>query len=104
VQYAGGWEECIKSLAELGGIDFEKVATLIIRKGKQKLTRETGYFLELLRDMSPFYEHINDDTLEKLKKEVNSVPQYLIRGELGKINTKWRLYIPEGFEEKLKGI
>jgi predicted transcriptional regulator of viral defense system len=104
VQYAGGWEECIKSLAELGGIDLEKTAILIIQKGKQTLTREAGYFLERLRDMSPFYEHLNDDLLEKLKKQVKGAPQYLIRGEPGKLNKRWRLYIPEGLEEKLKGI
>ncbi len=104
VQYAGGWEECIKSLAELGGIDLEKVVTLSIQKGKQILNRETGYFLELLRDASPFYEHLTDDILEKLKKQVKGSPQYLTRGEPGKLNKRWRLYIPESIEEKLKGI
>ena len=104
VEYAGGWEECIKSLAELGGVDLEKVITLTIQKGKQNLTRETGYFLELLRDTSTFYEHLNNDLLEKLKKQVKGSPQYLTRGEPGKLNKRWRLYIPEVFEDKLKGI
>jgi predicted transcriptional regulator of viral defense system len=104
VEYSGGWEECIKSLAELGGVDLEKVVALTIQKGKQKLTRKTGYFLELLRGISSFYEHLNDDLLEKLKKQVKGSPQYLTRKEPGGLNRKWCLYIPEGFEDKLKGI
>jgi len=104
VEYAGGWEECIKSLAELGGVDLEKTVTLTIQKAKQSLTRKTGYFLELLREISPFYEHLKDGLLEKLKNQVKGAPQYLIRGESGKLDTRWRLYIPEGFEDKLKGI
>ena len=35
VQYAGGWEECTKSLAQLGGIDFEKLVTLAFNQKKQ---------------------------------------------------------------------
>lgn len=104
VEYTGGWEECIKSLAELSGVDLEKVVALTIQKGKQNLTRKTGYFLELLKGMSSFYEHLNDDLLEKLKKQVKGSTQYLTRGEPGKLDSKWCLYIPEGFEDKLKGI
>jgi predicted transcriptional regulator of viral defense system len=104
VQYAGGWEECIKSLAELSGIDFEKLVTLTLQQRKQILFREVGCFLEFLRDTSPFYEHISQDLLEKLTNRVKGSPQYLVRGETGELNERWRLYIPEDFEEKLKGI
>jgi predicted transcriptional regulator of viral defense system len=104
VRYAGGWEECIKSLAELGGIDFQKLVTLALNRRKQILLRQVGYFLELLRDTSSFYEHLNQDVLERLKTQVESSPQYLVRGENGKLNATWRLYIPESFREKLKGI
>jgi len=104
VQYAGGWEECTKSLAELSGIDFEKLVTLTLNQRKQILFREVGYLLEYLRNTSPFYEHISRDPLEKLGTQVKGSPQYLVRGETGKLDAKWRLYIPEDFEEKLKGI
>lgn len=104
VQYAGGWEECTKSLAGLGGIDFEKLVTLTLNRKKQILLRQVGYFLELLRDTSPFYEHLSQDLLSKLKAHVKGSPQYLVRGENGKLNSTWRLYVPRSFQEKLKGI
>ena len=104
VQYAGGWEECIKSLAELSGIDFEKLVTMTLHQRKQILLRQVGYFLELLRNTSPFYEHISQDLLEKLRTQAKGSPQYLVRREKGELNTRWRLYIPKDFEEKLRGI
>ncbi len=104
VQYAGGWEECVKSLAELHGIDFEKLVTLALNRNKQVLLRQTGYFLELLRATSPFYEHLSEDLFEKLRAEVKGSPQYLVRGEKGKLSATWRLYIPADFQEKMKGI
>jgi predicted transcriptional regulator of viral defense system len=104
VQYAGGWEECIKSLAELGGIDFEKLVTMTLHQRKQILLRQVGYFLELLRNTSPFYEHISQDLLEKLRTQAKGSPQYLVRREKGELNTRWHLYIPNNFEEKLRGI
>jgi predicted transcriptional regulator of viral defense system len=104
VEYAGGWEECTKSLAELSGIDFEKLMTLTFNQKKQILLRQVGYFLDHLKNTSPFYEHVSQDLLEKLRTRVKGSPQYLIRGESGELNARWRLYIPEDFEEKLKEI
>jgi len=104
VEYAGGWEECTKSLAELGGIDFEKLITLTFNLKKQILFRQVGYFLEHLKNTSPFYEHVSQDALEKLRTWVKGSPQYLVSGKPGELNTRWRLYIPENFEEKLKEI
>jgi len=104
VQYAGGWEECIKSLSELSGIDFEKLVTLTLNQRKQILFRKVGYFLEFLGSRSPFYEHISKDLIEELTRRVKGSPQYLARGEGGEINERWRLYIPSDFEEKLREI
>jgi len=104
VQYAGGWEECTKSLAELSGIDFEKLVGLTLHQRKQILLRQVGYFLEFLRNTSPFYEHISQYLLERLRTQVENSPQYLVRGENGKLSARWRLYIPKDFEEKLRGI
>jgi predicted transcriptional regulator of viral defense system len=104
VQYAGGWEECIKSLSSLKGINYEKLVTLTLKQRKQILARRVGYFLEHLRNTSPFYEHVSQDQLEKLRKRVKGSPQYLSRKEPGELNARWQLYIPENLEEKLKEI
>jgi predicted transcriptional regulator of viral defense system len=104
VRYAGGWEECIKSLEGLGGIDIGKLISLTLDQERKALPRRVGYVLELLRDRSPFYEHVNDSTLNKMKAEIEGPPQYLARGKKGDLNRRWNLYIPEGLEEELRGI
>jgi len=104
VQYAGEWEECIKSLEGLSGLNFEKLLSLTLKQKGRGLQRRVGYVLELLGNTSPFYEHINGTTLNKIAEQIKGSPEYLIRGEKGSLNKRWNLYIPEDFEEKLKGI
>jgi len=70
--YAGGWEECIKSLENLSGIDAEKTIALALEQKRKTIRRRLGYILELLRSRSPYYEHISDQTLEKLKTETRT--------------------------------
>jgi len=104
VQYAGGWEECTKSLEGLGGLNQEKLLNLLQRCGKDKLFRLAGYILELLKRRSPFYEHVNDQFLNRIGEQIKGPPRYLTVGGKAVLNRRWRLYIPEDFEEKLRGI
>jgi predicted transcriptional regulator of viral defense system len=104
VQYSGGWEECIKSLEGLGNVNMKKLLNLLFKYKKEVLFRRVGYVLELLRKRSPFYEHVNDRLLNKIEKRITGPPRYLIYGEKGLLNRRWKLYVSEGFEEKLRGI
>jgi predicted transcriptional regulator of viral defense system len=103
-QYVGGWEETIKSLEGLGQISIEKTLKLLHIYKDNTLTRKTGYVLELLRDRSPFYQHINDENLKQIQQLVTGLPRYLISKEKGRLNTKWNLYVPEDFEDRMRGI
>lgn len=105
IQYAGGWEECIKSLEGLGGLNIKKLVNLLLHKYKKDiLFRRVGYILELLKERSPFYEHVNDHLLNEIERQITGPPQYLIYGEKGPLNRRWKLYSPKSFEEKFKGI
>jgi predicted transcriptional regulator of viral defense system len=104
IQYAGGWEECIKSLENLRGLDVEELISLTLHQGKKGLPRRVGFILDLLRKRSPFYEHVTDTTLSKIETEIRGPPQYLVRAKKGSLNRRWNLYIPEAFEEQLRGI
>ena len=103
-QYAGGWEECVKSLEGLSGLNFEKLLNLTLKQNSRTLKRRVGYILELLKNTSPFYEHLNETLLNKIAEQTKGPPQYLIRGLKGPLNKKWNLYVPEDFEEQLRGI
>jgi predicted transcriptional regulator of viral defense system len=104
VQYAGGWEECIKSLEGLGGLNTEKLLNLLHTYRNDILFRRVCYILELLKKRSPFYEDVNNHSLNELEKQITGSTRYLIHGEKGTLNRRWRLYIPKDFQEKLRGI
>jgi len=104
IQYAGGWEECVKSLEGLGGLNMEKLLKLLHRCGKDTLFRRVGYILELLKERSPFYEHVDDELLNKLMEQITGPPRYLMYRKKGPLHRRWRLYIPKDFVEKLRGI
>jgi len=104
VQYAGGWEECIKSLEGLRGLNFEKLPSLLHKYRNDILFRRVGYVLEFLKKRSPFYEHVNVHLLNEMEKQIIGPPRYLTCREKGPLNRRWKLYIPKGFEEKLRCI
>src|SRR5450759_530278 len=103
-QYAGGWEECIKSLENLSGIDADQLISLTLKQKGKSIPSRVGYVLELLKTRSPFYEHISDNLLNKSETKIRDPPQYLVSGQKGTLNRKWNLCIPEKFDEKLRGI
>ena len=104
VEYAGGWEEALKSLQNLGGLDFGEIERLTVREGNDMLLRKVGFTLELLKENSLFYEHLPDEILDGLAGTVSGQYRYLRMGVPGSLNPRWRLYIPEGFEDKLRGV
>jgi predicted transcriptional regulator of viral defense system len=103
-QYAGGWEECIKSLENLSGIDEEQLLSLTLKQKGKRLLSRVGYVLELLKKRSPFYEHISDDTLNEIEMKTKGSPKYLVKGQKAALNRRWNLWTPEGFEEKLRDV
>lgn len=105
VSYAGGWEECLKSLQALGGLDFKKLFAYLSRRRNRFLLRKVGFALELLKNNSVFYEHLKDEHLAELRRRARGPPSYLRPAERTRLNKDWRLYVPEGFEEMvLRGV
>jgi len=100
----GGWEETLKSLEGLSGIEFETLVDYIIMQNNQALLRRTALVLELLKDESVFYQHLEQNTVKRLQNRVKGHNQYLIKGTGGPLNERWRLYVPPDFREHLRGI
>ncbi len=100
----GGWEEVLKSLQSLGGMHFEALVNYAIMWSNQSLIRKVGFVLELLRDESIYYQHLEAATLDVLHEQVSDNTRYLEKGRKGPLNKKWRLYIPVNFNEHLRGI
>ena len=103
--YAGGWEECLKSLQALEGLNFERLLVYLSERGNKFLLRKVGFALELLKKNSVFYGHLEDAQLDELRRRARGPPSYIEPAERGKLNKDWLLYVPEGFEERvLRGV
>lgn len=102
-EYAGGWEECLKSLEALSGVSSEELRHLLEKIGKDKLFRKTGYILSLLSE-NPYYAGILDDLHQFLEKHIGESPMYLSEGVKSTLDKRWKLYVPFGFEELIRGI
>lgn len=101
IKYAGGWEECLKSLETFGGLDFQKIREYLLHCDNQFLTRKVGLVLELMKKRSTFYDHLEESLLEKINALVKGSPVYLDGTWGGEmiLNKRWLLYIPRNFEE-----
>jgi predicted transcriptional regulator of viral defense system len=104
VDLCGGWEECMKSLANLREVKFSDIFEILKLYKNKTLELKTGYLLELLSDKSPYYRHIKKKELEPLRPVDDWIPIYIDRGVNSKLSKKWGLYIPEDFDEFLRGI
>ncbi|MCD4703292.1 MAG: hypothetical protein K8R64_03200 [Methanosarcinaceae archaeon] len=95
--YAGGWEECLKSLSVLSGLDFNKIIDILGMYNKKNLYAKVGFVLELLREHSVFYEHLSDGSLNKIKAHKPKAPKYIERSVPSTLNKDWNLYVPVEF-------
>jgi len=103
-QHLGGWEQTLKSLETLGGINYKKIPTIKKKKDIQILTRKTGYILTLLKKHSIYHNHLPKQVLQKIQEMVQGQPQYLEPNQTGPIDKQWQLYVSPEFTEYLRGI
>ncbi len=103
-QHVGGWEQALKSLETLGGVEHEKIPYMLEKKNTQSLTRKTGYILELLKQHSIYHRHLPEQVTHRIQTMIQGQPEYLEKNQPGPLNKKWMLYIPEDFTEYLRGV
>ncbi len=104
INYAGGWEECLKSLESLRSLNFDRLIDYLHSRENDFLMRKAGFVLDLLKDSSMFYEHLTKEHLENLLESTGGTPRYLEgarkTGEKPVLVEKWNLYMHQKFEEK----
>jgi len=102
-EYSGGWEECLKSLESLAGVKANELKRLLDKIGKDMLFRKTGLILDILDD-NPYYQGVLSDLKSYLNKKMGKSPMYLKKGAKSELNKDWRLYVPIGFKDIIRGI
>ena len=102
-EYSGGWEECLKSLESLAGVKVNELKQLLEKIGKDMLYRKTGLILYLL-DENPYYQGILSNLKSYLNTKMGKSPMYLTKGAESELDKNWRLYVPVGFKDIIRGV
>ncbi len=97
---SGGIEEVWRSLAGLPAVDPEALLNYVRVLDNRTLAARVGYFLEMRREDLA----IPASVLEELQSLVPNHPVHLDRALGGRLNSNWRLIVPdELIEEHQKG-
>lgn len=95
--YAGGFEEIIKSMASTPSLDYEKLCDYLKNFGEAALYTRTGYLLDLLKEDLRTPDHV----LEEMKKHGTKHTYYLdtTKKKDCEYNKEWNLMTPKGIRE-----
>ena len=109
IDYIGGWEECLKSLESLGGIDYYTLLELMKAfQDKQLLLRKIGFILEVFQEHSVYYEALSNQMLNEIENLLSPSKLYIdrtLRLEENVLFPRWKLYVPLDFiERNLRGV
>jgi predicted transcriptional regulator of viral defense system len=102
-EYSGDWEECLKSLESLAGVKTNELKQLLDKIGKDMLFRKTGFILDLFNE-NPYYEGILSSLKPYLTEMMGKSPMYLKKGTKSELDKNWRLYVPTGFKDLIRGV
>ena len=100
----GGLEEVLKSLDSLEGVTPEGLDAAIAIYDYDILRRSVGFFLELMKAESPYYDQIPLGYINSLRERVGKTNSYLIKGEPSVLSDGWNLYVPDYLEELMAGV
>ena len=100
----GGLEEVLKSLDSLEGVTPQGLDAAIGIYDYEMLRRSVGFFLELMKAESPFYDHVPLEYIDTLRERERTGPVYFIRGEPSVLSEGWNLYVPTYLDEMMAGV
>jgi predicted transcriptional regulator of viral defense system len=100
---AGGWEEALKSLESLPGVQGEDLVSILRAYDKRILFRKVGRVLELLGP-NMYYEGVLESVENVLREELGGQPLYMDRRAPGPLNVRWNVYDVPGLDRMLDGV
>ena len=100
---AGGWEEVLKSLESLPGVQADELVSILRVFDKRILFRKAGRVLELLGP-NMYYEGVLETVEDALEEEVGGQPLYMDRRSPGPLNERWNVYDVPGLDRMMEGV
>lgn len=96
-EYAGGYEEVLRCLADVEKINWGKLFAYIKKMGEKILVNRIGYMCELLKIDAP------SSFMKKLRSMMSENIYYFERNKKGKFNEKWRIIVDPRLERVVEG-
>lgn len=101
VDYAGGFEEMMKSIELFPSVDAGRLQLYLKKYGKQSLAAKTGFVLEQLKD----HWHLADDLFARLERGLAGATYYFQPGiKKGRRVARWHLVVPSQFEDLMRAV
>jgi predicted transcriptional regulator of viral defense system len=100
----GGLEEVLKSLDGLREVTMLGLDAAMGVYGYDILYRSVGFFLELMKRESPFYDDITPDYIDSIRARTGATPRYLLEGVGSELDPRWNLYVPRHVADMLVGV
>lgn len=97
---AGGAEEVWRSLSSLPAVDPEALLDYVRTLSNRTLAARVGFFLESRRDELA----VPGSVFEELQSLLPNHPVHLDRALRGRLNTRWRLFVPVELVDTRGGI
>jgi predicted transcriptional regulator of viral defense system len=99
-EYAGGYEEILRSFLGLENVDWDRLLVYAERMGETILFNRLGYVLDLLRDSVK----TPPSFLTTLEKKAAKHVYYFEAGRKGRLVKRWRLIVDPRLEKISEGV
>jgi len=94
----------LRSLEGLSGVNFNKLLEIADSFDNDLLYRKTGIILQKLKDISIYYQDVDDTILQFFMDRSGSTPRYLEKHVPSYFNHEWNMYVPKNFDDYFRGI
>ncbi|MBS3819944.1 hypothetical protein KGY73_10650 [bacterium] len=98
-EYAGGYEEIIRSFQDVEKVDWKQLLEYLDRIGEKILFNRTGYVFDMLGK----FVNTPDEFLRKLEKRLSNNIYYFEKNREGSYVKKWKIIVDRRLEKVIWG-
>ncbi|MFW6159955.1 MAG: type IV toxin-antitoxin system AbiEi family antitoxin domain-containing protein [Acidobacteriota bacterium] len=98
-EYAGGYEEVIRSFQDMEKADWKRLLKYIDRMGEKILINRIGFVFDMLEE----FIDVADEFLKELEKRLSDNIYYFEKNRKGAYIKKWKIIVDKRLENVIKG-
>jgi predicted transcriptional regulator of viral defense system len=98
-EYAGGYEEIIRSIQDVEKVDWKRLLKYLDRMGEKILFNRTGFVFDMLGE----FVDTPDGFLKELEKRLSGNIYYFEKNRKGTYVKKWKIIVDKRLENVIRG-